>query len=262
MPEGPEVSWMVNKISKKFKNSQLKGVAILGGRYKRHGNPKGYSTFLGKLPSKITDFCSKGKFIYILLNGGLSIWITLGLSGDLVTQNHKHNNVEFMTNKGSFFLNDQRNFGTVYFSIDPKELQTKLDSLGIDPLKTRLTKSVYDKYMSELMKKKSVQNKDVGLLLIDQKYFAGIGNYLRAEILYAAQISPFRKMNSLTNVELDKLRISIDSIMNNSYNTQIKHGLHTYPFKVYKRKKTPNGEKVESKKYNGRTIWWIPTVQK
>ena len=33
-------------------------------------------------------------------------------------------------------------------------------------------------------------NKSIGEVLLDQKYFNGIGNYLRAEILYRGCISP------------------------------------------------------------------------
>ena len=42
-------------------------------------------------------------------------------------------------------------------------------------------------------------------LLLDQGFLAGVGNYLRSEILFDAGISPYRKVGSLTESELENL---------------------------------------------------------
>ncbi len=47
-----------------------------------------------------------------------------------------------------------------------------------------------------------------------------------------------------------------------SYKKQFKDGIHTYLFDVYRRKKTNLGEEVKSKELEGRTVWWVPSVQK
>lgn len=41
--------------------------------------------------------------------------------------------------------------------------------------------------------------------LLNQKYFSGIGNYLKAEILYRARINPFRTVSTLTDQEIINL---------------------------------------------------------
>lgn len=48
-------------------------------------------------------------------------------------------------------------------------------------------------------------------LLLDQGFLAGVGNYLRSEILHSARISPLRKLNSLSELEQNNLaRSAID----------------------------------------------------
>ena len=36
---------------------------------------------------------------------------------------------------------------------------------------------------------------------MNQKFYSGIGNYLRSDILYDANISPLKKLDKLTNKE-------------------------------------------------------------
>ena len=40
---------------------------------------------------------------------------------------------------------------------------------------------------------------------MNQKWFNGVGNYLRAEILYRLNINPFQPANQLTNQDVDLL---------------------------------------------------------
>ena len=48
-------------------------------------------------------------------------------------------------------------------------------------------------------------NKTIAEFLMDQSMCAGIGNYLKAEILYDAAISPHRIVKSLDSEEFNKL---------------------------------------------------------
>ena len=41
--------------------------------------------------------------------------------------------------------------------------------------------------------------------MLDQGFLAGVGNYLRSEILFDAGINPYRKTGSLSNDELKRL---------------------------------------------------------
>ena len=92
MPEGVEVKWMVEHINKNIlKGSdkvRLQGVDIVSGRYKTHGAPKNYQAFNKFLKDNVVrlgKLQNKGKFIYLVLPGtDWSVWITLGMSGELM----------------------------------------------------------------------------------------------------------------------------------------------------------------------------------
>jgi DNA-formamidopyrimidine glycosylase len=264
MPEGPEVRITSQDLNKKFKGATITGFRTISGRYTKK-SPKNLEEFRKKIPLKITEISNKGKFIYILLHNDSSIWITLGLTGyltnDMEMGDEKHLRYLIETNKGPIYFYDQRNFGTIIFSNDRKELDKKLTTLGPDLLQTNIT---WQELKTILMKS---QNKPVAVVLMDQKKLSGIGNYLRAEILYDAKISPFKLVKDMSDVEFKRLLVSIKKEYEKAYKIQTKDGLE-YPrynhFNVYRQKETPRGEKVASSKLgrDGRTIWYVPSVQK
>lgn len=49
------------------------------------------------------------------------------------------------------------------------------------------------------VRRKRIQHMTIGEFMMEQKYISGFGNYLRAEVLYRARISPFRKLSELTD---------------------------------------------------------------
>lgn len=258
MPETIEVSIFADLMDNVFKDAILENVVVISGRYSRHKLPDGYTKFIESLPAKIKKFDKKGKFIYIVLDKGRSIWITLGLTGELLLEPAEHSHVIFKTNKGNFYFDDTRNFGTIKFSFDKEELHKKLKTLGPDPLKEDISKEEF----IQIMRKKTLEKKEIANVLMNQKIISGIGNYLRAEILYDAKISPFKKVKDLTDKELESIWKSMNKVIYESYKKQYKTGIHTYPFKIYGKEKTDLGEKVVSKNMKGRTIWYAPSVQK
>lgn len=258
MPEIVEVKIMIDDLKKEFKNTTLENLDIVGGRYVRHGKPENYKKFIDNLPAKIIDFNTHGKFIWITLDNGSYILITLGMSGHFLPEKDKHSHYVFETNKGDFYLDDVRNFATMKFTFDKKELDKKLKKLGPDPLNEKIT----DKQFIDRIRKIN-QNKTIAEVLLDQeKALAGIGNYLRSDILYKAKISPHRKLKNLNDDDLKELLKAIKYIVDRSYEIQSKSGIHTYPFIVYKRKETAKGEKVKREEYKGRALWWVPEIQK
>jgi formamidopyrimidine-DNA glycosylase len=102
----------------------------------------------------------------------------------------------------------------------------------------------------------------IGIFLLEQKYISGIGNYLRSDILYDASISPFRSLTSLSDDNIKILHKSIHKIVKKSYKIQKKNGLHSYPFLVYKQKKTKKMENVSHTMIGTRFIYWVPSKQK
>lgn len=257
MPELVEVYYFVEQIKKKIGDAILRNIIIQSGKYSRKA-PVGYDKLKKMLPLKIIEYGTKGKFIYIKLEDDVSIWITLGLTGELLLEEDKHSHLIFQTNNGNFYFDDPRNFGTIKVVFSQSELDKKLHSLGPDPMKENLGK----KEFIEIMRKKKNQHKEIANAIVDQKVIAGIGNYLRAEILYHARINPFKEVKTLSDDELGRIWEAMNMVISASFKEQMSHGLHTYNFAVYGRKETPKGEKVEHKDLYGRTIWYVPSVQK
>lgn len=247
MPEGPEVKLNVLMISKIFNNKILKDIKIHSGRYKHHSLPKNYKKFRKELPLKFKEINSYGKFVYFrFYNTEYIIGLTFGLTGFLTLKKDNHSHIEFICENKNFYFDDMRNFGTITFYQNEKEFNKKYLKLGPDPL----TKT-FEGFNKKLPKRM------ICLVLMDPKYISGIGNYLRAEILYDAKIDPLKNADKLTEEELQRLIVSINKIMMESYLIQVENGLHTYIFKIYNRKETDKGEKILSKKINGRTLWYI-----
>ncbi|MER3477781.1 MAG: hypothetical protein C4287_16450, partial [Leptolyngbya sp. ERB_1_2] len=62
-------------------------------------------------------------------------------------------------------------------------------------------------------------DRTIGAVLLDQSSLAGIGNYLRAEILFLCQIDPWRNVSELTELELHQLCEMIPQIARRAYET-------------------------------------------
>lgn len=261
MPEGVEVRLFTDEIRHKFNGCQMNNVQILSGKYSRQVKLKGYDKFVKSLPLKVISINNKGKFCWFQFEKGWSMWVTFGLTGKFLYEYENHCHIKFNMGKcGIFYFKDMRNFGTIHFCNSDEELEKKLNSLGIDPLIQKVKGSYL---MDKVSKMRS--NQEIGKVMIDkQSFVAGIGNYLRAEILYEARISPFRKVKSLTKEEWDKIAELCNRIFKNIYDLQKRKGLYTYKFKVYRKKFDPKGREVRADKLGAgnRTIWWVPKVQK
>lgn len=269
MPEGPEVKHMGHKLSKLITNKELININILSGRYKIHEPPKNYKLMVQSLPTKVLKVSTKGKFIYIWFQNNYYLWNTLGMTGQWTKLKHKHSHVEFVFKNKSIYFTDMRNFGTIRFSFDPKSLQDKLSIIGPDILELD-TNQTY--LFSRLLKIKT--NKPIAQLLLNQPIISGIGNYLRADILWYAKLSPYRTIKSLSKTELNNLYNSIIEISWFNYdfdkgvklkkikNIKFFKKYHYLDFFIYQQDTDIYGNKIIRETINTRTIHWCPNYQK
>ena len=61
------------------------------------------------------------------------------------------------------------------------------------------------------------QHREIGAILLDQTVLAGIGNYLRAEILFLCRLDPFRRIETLQPHELKLLNQAIPRVVHNAF---------------------------------------------
>ena len=271
MPEGPEVRTTVDWLQK-FKKKTLKSVGILSGRYGKKQEIPGCHRF--SYPALLKDINCKGKFIYFTFsyennNKEYYLFNTLGMSGMWSNVHSKHARVVFFFEDAEpLYYVDIRNFGTLKFVDNLKDLNKKLDSLGPDMLQDGIGPVQFYKRIHKY------GHKTIAEVLMNQKVVSGIGNYLKAECLYAAKISPHRFCGHISEKETQDLFYACRKIIRYSYETggatistyrqpSGEKGLYSRRFAVYNQKQDPLGNKVikESTK-DKRTTHWVPTVQK
>jgi formamidopyrimidine-DNA glycosylase len=283
MPEGPEVKLLVNKLRKFMLNKTLIKVNILNGRYKKK-KPDNWNLLV--LPLKISNIDCKGKFIFFeFYDSDIVIFNTLGMSGYWLSATYiskqsengyygkKHNNVEFILQRDNlkeiYYFNDMRNFGNIIIS-DKKDLDKKLNILGVDVLNPA---NQFNEFKLKLSKPSNVK-KEIGLILLDQKVVAGCGNYIRAEVLYLANINPYTKIKDLSEDDIKNIYKYLKKVAYIFYNKKlgIKYGIlkendkvikmynnNDNGFLIYMQKYAPTGESIISKKMGERTIHFIKT---
>lgn len=271
MPELPEVTRIAVGLNTRLQNSKILDVKIHSGRYSRHGWPEGLKDFVSDLPVVVTEVTSKGKFILIKTENDSRtwwIWNTLGMSGSWKVEKSKHSHVEFISDKGSTYFEDMRNFGTLKFTNSKEETEKKLKTIGPDHLHEEIT----DKRFQEILSCKGTYT--LAKALMDQKLIGGIGNYIKAEALYRAKLSPNRKIESLTGEDFKRLNSAIKEVVVASYQNggatiktysgiNNEKGKYPFSFLVYGKKICPLGFEVKRETTeDGRTTHWVEEVQK
>lgn len=204
MPELPEVETVCRALSKVIKNSRIKKIEF----YRKDLRWQVKDNLEVSLKNNIfIDPYRRGKYILIPTNTDKIFLIHLGMSGQIrikkkdIVQKHDHMRMIVENNNKHFVItyNDSRRFGYIDL-FKKKELREHflLSKIGVEPLGRELT----IEYLQNNFKKRVINIKNA---LIDQKIIAGIGNIYASEILYKAKINPLRKVNSLSQNDLNSI---------------------------------------------------------
>ena len=204
MPELPEVETVCRALSKVIKNSRIKKIEF----YRKDLRWQVKDNLEVTLKNNIfIDSYRRGKYILIPTNTDKIFLIHLGMSGQIrikkkdIVQKHDHMRLIVENNNKHFIItyNDSRRFGYIDL-FKKKELREHflLSKIGVEPLGRELT----IEYLQNNFKKRVINIKNA---LIDQKIIAGIGNIYASEILYKAKINPLRKVNSLSQNDLNSI---------------------------------------------------------
>ena len=204
MPELPEVETVCRALSKVIKNSRIKKIEF----YRKDLRWQVKDNLEVTLKNNIfIDPYRRGKYILIPTNTDKIFLIHLGMSGQIrikkkdIVQKHDHMRLIVENNNKHFVItyNDSRRFGYIDL-FKKKELREHflLSKIGVEPLGRELT----IEYLQNNFKKRVINIKNA---LIDQKIIAGIGNIYASEILYKAKINPLRKVNSLSQNDLNSI---------------------------------------------------------
>lgn len=221
MPELPEVETVVSDLNKKIKGYEITGFwsewtkALKGISLKKF-----QKEIIGRQVLKVRRI---GKNIFIDLSGEKTLYVHLKMTGHLLIKSPKlkvksdklgndyfadrvnqYIRHKWMLKKGKEELvmefSDLRKFGKIVL-VDTDKIGElpEIKKLGIDAMDKKFTLEKFKKILKR--KNKSV----IGIVLMDQYLIAGIGNIYRSEILFEAGVDPRRKVESLKNVEIERI---------------------------------------------------------
>lgn len=285
MPELPEVEVVKLFLEDKLLNQKIIDLEIL--------NPR---SFVGD-PQKvigqtIVKFSRVGKQLSIYLNNGLILLVHLKMTGQLILGNimlghptkfdqypNKSTRLVFhfsplSSKRGTkgeiLFFNDQRKFGWVKV-FTPAELKIFQSPLGLDILDPDFSPN----YLFTQLQK---SRRPVKLVLLDQHFFAGIGNIYANDALFLAQIHPSTPANTITLAQSKMIVKYMTDIMRQSIlaggstmkdNTYVRpdgsSGGNQFFFRVYQRAGEPCltcGTKIKKLTLGGRGTFYCPECQK
>ena len=257
MPEGPEVKRIGENLAKVISGKTLVSVEILSGRYIKKV-PGGWNDFKKILPLRIVGAGVHGKFCYWLCDNETFIYSTFGLTGNWSTTCEKHSRVKFtFSDNTEIYFVDTRNFGTLKVVRGKHNMINKLKSLGPDMLSEDVSDSDF------IISIRKRDNWGLTKALMDQSVIAGVGNYIKSDSLWLAQISPHRQVSDLSDGELAVLNRSIKQIMRESYQKGGEYNKGEDFFMVYGRQFDIDDNKViKEETADGRSTYWCPEVQK
>jgi len=189
---------------------------------------------------------------------------------DKVNQYIHH--IWYLNKNKTLEFSDLRKFATIRL-LETKTLEKYLaeKKIGIDAMSEKFTLAKFNQLLDA--KPKML----IGIFLLDQSIISGIGNIYRSEILFAAEVLPERKNESLTKVErkkifletkrILKLAIKLRGTSDSDYrDSDGAPGHFQEMLKVYRRDKLPCpakcGGKILRKKMAQRSVFYCTGCQK
>jgi formamidopyrimidine-DNA glycosylase len=229
MPEGPEVEKVRQDLlplkGKTIESSYFTQLAL---KYTRYSDQEiGISSLRH---SKLQDIERKGKYLIWKTSGNDNHYILnhLGMTGSWILFNDrkelkKYLNrekknyckvvIEFTDGISSVF-EDMRNFGRFHLFNSLNNLKKKysaIKEIGLDGFKFSLED------FRELLNIKRNVAKPLGILLLDQRFVAGIGNIYKSESLWRAKISPLATPEELSALQVKTLAESIQGVLYDAF---------------------------------------------
>lgn len=145
-----------------------------------------------------------------IFDDGSHLLSHLGMTGTWLVREtikaSKHTHLTLSCGHITLAYDDPRRFGHMYY-YNAEEAQKKLNELGLD-----LTDSEFSlEYLTNAIKR--FPDRALKVTLLDQKFFAGSGNYIANEICARAKIRPTRKCSKVKKEEFPKILEAIHEVI-------------------------------------------------
>lgn len=271
MPEGPEIRRVADRLSRELAGRRLEAVAFGLPRLARFG------ALLGGSVVDAVD--THGKALLIRFDNGLTMYSHNQLYGRW-----------FICERGRLpetdrslrvALHTAAHSALLYSASDIEVLDD--DGLARHPFLTRagpdlLAERLTGRDVAERLRSPRFRGRRIDALYLDQAFIAGVGNYLRSEILFHARLAPDARPRDLSAAAAARLGRSTVIVGRRAYRTggitnpaalakTLKNrGLSRdgYRFAVFGRDGQPCyrcGEVVRRRTAASRRLYWCPNCQ-
>lgn len=201
MPEGPEIYRVAQKLSKAISGKEI--ISIEFGLERL----KGWEEVL--INSQITSVKSQAKAMLISTDSGYTIYSHNQLYGRWDIR--RSTTAEKKTNRSLRILIETDSHTARLYSASDIEVLDAID-LASHPFLSKLGPDLLDKDVSDTQLVEHISSgrfdrRALKHLLLDQSFLSGIGNYLRSEILFEANLHPDTRLGKLSQAKKSELAL-------------------------------------------------------
>jgi endonuclease-8 len=212
LPEGPEVHREADRI-----RARIEKVPIVDVRFVHPALRRVRERVEGAHVERVR---ARGKAMLVDWSNGLTLyshnqlygrWIAR--AGSLAPETGRRLRVAIVTERGSAWLYSASDVALL--ETDRVDEHPYIAKLGIEILDASVTRPDLERWIAS----PRFGRRSLGALLLDQGFVAGIGNYLRSDILFEARLHPARKLGALDRNERRRLAGAIHRITWRAYET-------------------------------------------
>lgn len=120
----------------------------------------------------------------------------------------KYARLGIKTDRGILYFTDPRSLGEIHLFESWEELEREGPQRLLGPEVTS-EEFTYERFLKRCKKGKQV----IVEVLLDQRCFSGIGNYLRCEVLWDAEQNPFKIASEMTEDKIERVYSSIKRVL-------------------------------------------------
>ena len=213
MPEGPEIRLAADRIARILEGQIVEDVEFAFPQLK---------PFEARLRGRaVQRIDTRGKAMLTRFEGGLTIYSHNQLYGRWFTS--RRGELPRTNRSLRVALHTADNSALLYSASDVDVLDA--EGLAGHPFLNRLGPDLLDPdlevgALAERFRTKPFRGRSLASLLLDQSFLAGLGNYLRSEILFCAGLGPMRRPRDLDPVDCLRLAEQSLALGWRSYRTQ------------------------------------------
>lgn len=197
MPELPEIANLAHQVKTHLAGKIISGIEVI--------QPKSLNIAVAEFTAALTgaeilDACYRGKWIVVETTRGWLL-VSLGMGGELLLTTRsglpEKRRLIFDFSDGSCLSVNFWWFGYAHYAAP--------DALQAHPMVGKLGPNALDLSIEDLRRLLAGKRGTIKSWLLDQSRIAGIGNAYIHDILFLAGVHPLRKIESLSDAEIESM---------------------------------------------------------